>query len=82
MENKVEITLQEQITVKVQEVLETTQNIGLDQDLTQIGLDSMKAIVLIVRLEETFNIEFDDEELLMEYYSSINKIADRVALKI
>lgn len=75
-------TIFEKVTLKVQEVLETKQNISLDEELSNVGLDSLKSVALIVNLEECFDIVFEDEELLFEYFSTIQKIADRVAAKL
>lgn len=72
----------EKINFMLQEVLETHQIFGVDEDLTILGLDSLKSVALIVNLEESFNIVFEDEELLLEYYSTIGKIAARVSGKL
>lgn len=72
----------EKITLEVQNILETTMDISLGQDLLNLGLDSLKCVAMIVKLEESFNIVFEDEELLFEYFSTIQRIADKVAEKI
>lgn len=60
------------------EVLEMTegdvQNIGIEEELTEYNLDSLTAIELIVNLESVFDIVIDDEDLLIENVSSIEKI--------
>lgn len=70
------------ISLKVQEVLEINQELSLNEELSNWGLDSMKSVALVVDLEEHFNITFDDDELLFEHFSTIQKIADRVAGKM
>jgi acyl carrier protein len=72
----------EKITSKVKEILEINGDITIDENLANLGLDSLKSVALIVDLEESFNIVFEDEELLFEYYSTIQKIAGRVVGKL
>lgn len=46
----------------------------IDYDLTQIGLDSIRFIRVIVAFESVFNIEIPDEYLVLEKMNTINKI--------
>ena len=39
-----------------------------------IIVDSLEFIRLIVDLEESYKIKFDDEDLILENFSSINRI--------
>lgn len=48
--------------------------IQLDTDLYSIGMDSLLFIQLIVLLETAYSIEIDDEDLLIERFSTINQI--------
>lgn len=48
--------------------------IQLDTDLSSVGMDSILFIQLIVLLETSYSIEIDDEDLLIEHFSTINKI--------
>lgn len=48
--------------------------IQLDTDLYSVGMDSLLFIQLIVLLEAVYSIEIDDEDLLIERFSTINKI--------
>jgi len=41
--------------------------------LAEYGMDSIKMINLIVQLEDQFQIEFEDEELLMENFGDLDK---------
>ncbi|CAG7659187.1 acyl carrier protein [Paenibacillus allorhizosphaerae] len=76
------INLRTEIESKVKELLQVDGNIQLDQDLTSIGLDSMRSVGLIVDLETQYNISFNDDELLTENFSTINKIVERVQSKL
>lgn len=53
-----------------------------NEDLTSLGLDSIKSVHLIVEIEEKFNIIFEDEELLFENFSALDKIVDRIQSKL
>lgn len=53
-----------------------------DADLIALGLDSMRSINLVVELEVSFNILFDDDELLLSNFSSIDKIYSKVTQKL
>ncbi|WP_340019599.1 acyl carrier protein [Paenibacillus sp. FSL H3-0457] len=66
----------------IQEILNHNLEILNDEDLDSIGLDSLKAINLIVQLEETYEIEFDDEELIFENFSNINVITEQITNKL
>lgn len=45
-----------------------------DEDLAQYGLESITSIQLVVMLEEKYNIVFDNDDLLMSKYNTINKL--------
>lgn len=51
------------------EILENT-------DLLELGLNSLNAIEMVVYLEDTFEIEISDEDLMLENLTSINMICD------
>lgn len=58
----------------INEILDTNICIADDENLVLLGLDSMGAIKLVVRLEQMFGIEIDDDELLVENFESISRI--------
>lgn len=74
--------IENKIVEKLQEVLETVKEIATGEDLAGLGLDSIRSVALIVELEEAFDIMFDDEELLFENFSTLNKISERVIGKL
>lgn len=52
---------------------------GLDQDLRQFaGFDSLGILELLVWLESEFAIAIPDEELVVDNFTSIGKMADYV----
>ncbi|MGG4094493.1 acyl carrier protein [Paenibacillus lautus] len=77
----------DEIKIKVKDSLKRLLEIGeqevTDQeDLNQLGMDSMSSVNLVVELEEMFDIVFDDEELLFENFSTVQKITDIVERKL
>lgn len=55
------------------------EEIGLEEDLVGNHLiDSIKYIELIVKLEEEYEFEFADEDLLVENFKTIKAIAEKV----
>jgi acyl carrier protein len=48
--------------------------IGLEDDLVAIGLNSIKFLKVIVALEETFDIEMDEEQLNIENFRTLNRL--------
>lgn len=61
----------------VKELLECNNDeldYNFDFPLSLIGMNSIRAIELIVKLEEKYNIEIDDQDLLLYNVSTINAI--------
>ena len=52
------------------------------QELLSVGLDSLNVIKLIVMLEETFSIRFEDEGLQLKYFHSIDTLSNFVTSKL
>lgn len=46
--------------------------------LTELGLDSLKTMDLILSIEEAFQIQIPDEKLNSKYLNSINAITELV----
>ncbi len=65
---------------KIIEILKSTldsdSNIPLNKDtlLKDVGLDSLKFISFIVKIEEEFNIEINDSDLLFENFETVGKV--------
>jgi len=53
-----------------------------DDDLLELGLDSIKFIQIIVSLEETFECEIPDEKLLLTEMNSVNKMFEVLQLAV
>lgn len=70
------------VSNKIKDLIGIENSLDPNEDLLELGLHSMKSIQLIVDIEETFGIEFDDEELLFDNFSTIKKIIERIEDKI
>lgn len=77
-----------EITEKIIEIIHANlTNISpdfrdVDADLSQLGMDSIVFIKIIVALEGAFEIEFPDEYLLISVTNSIGKMAQIVTNEI
>ena len=71
--NKQEIT--QKVTEIIQKESELEVVIKINDDLANLGINSLNFIRMIVRLEEAFNIEFPDEALEYDKFNTILEIA-------
>ena len=51
-------------------------------NIIEAGMDSLKIIKLIIEIEEHFDFEFDDDDLTMTNFVSIDTIAELVTSKL
>ncbi|USK44118.1 acyl carrier protein [Cytobacillus oceanisediminis] len=72
--------IQEKIKNIIQELLDK-EGLSNKEDLTMQGLDSISSIELIVELEEVFSISFDDSELLLDNFKTIDLIEKMIESK-
>lgn len=54
----------------------------IDRDLSELGMDSISFIRIVVALEEIFNIEIPDEYLLFTAMNTVVKMVDVVTEEI
>lgn len=68
--------LEKTIRNKLAEVLkiENPEEISLEKDLKEYGMDSLNAIELVVALEMEFGIEFAEDDLLVDNLSTVQKL--------
>ena len=74
----------ENIQEKILEIINDTIENGVsenqvDDDLLQLGMDSLKFISIVVTLEENFDIEVSDEYLLMTEMNTVRKMVKIVS---
>ncbi len=70
---------------KILEIVNSVQDMEVtvnqcDDDLLELGLDSIKFIQIIVSLEEAFECEIPDEKLLLTEMNSVNKMLEVLQL--
>ena len=68
------------INSKEDEDMIEIDNTQLDDDLVELGVDSITFIRIVVELEELFEIEIPDEKLLITEMGTIHKIVEVVAV--
>lgn len=66
------------INSKEDEDMIEIDNTQLDDDLVELGVDSITFIRIVVELEELFEIEIPDEKLLITEMGTIHKIVEVV----
>jgi acyl carrier protein len=76
------IVLEDKVKAIVKKILEINDEINISDDLTNIGLDSLKTVMMVIDLEVSFQIVIEDEELLFENFTNIEKILRLVESKI
>ena len=68
----------EELLIELEIVCEKGIILPEENLLEQYLIDSFKFIELFVKLEESFMIEFDDEDILVENFGSLNRIAELI----
>lgn len=75
-----------EIKRKVRQIMEEEFEVDLSEYMDdrvlfdgQLMMDSVSTITLIVRLEEAFSIEVKDEDLIEDFFESINSISYKMA---
>ena len=62
----------------IEENEEVNEKISSDKTLREIGINSVQFISIIVKSEMEFDIEFDDDLLNSDRFSSIESIVDYI----
>ncbi len=72
--------MRETITELIRNVisLDANREIKDDENLIDLGLDSIKTIEIVVELEDGFDIEIDEDDLMLDNFSTISKIIELV----
>jgi acyl carrier protein len=76
--------IQEPIKGFMQERFPALQSADLDQRTSLLegnDIDSLGLLDLVAYLEDTFDIEFDDDELSPENFDSVRQLAELVSAK-
>lgn len=77
----------EQIVDKLKEIIEKSIDVNKediigDNLITELGINSVDALEILVWVENTFDIIIEDEDLSIDLLSSINTLADYVENKL
>ncbi|MFD2327985.1 acyl carrier protein [Cohnella sp. GCM10020058] len=66
-----------------EQVIKVLEQEALDNqtNLVELGLDSLKTIQLVVNLESSLGIVFEDSDLLLENFETIEKIMSTINKK-
>jgi len=70
-------TIENRIRNVIKDAVELTtpiEQVGINEDLMQLGLDSINSIKVIVAIEMEFGFEFDDEDLTADNFRTINNL--------
>ncbi len=59
--------------------IEQVKNMNENEDLVALGMNSIQFISVVVALEETFEIEYPDEYLLITQSNTLNKLVGIVS---
>lgn len=66
--------LEQRIIECLQEVLGQETIVERGTQLTEIGLDSLRFIRLVVELEEAFGIEISDDDIYLDKFGKVSDI--------
>ena len=62
-------------------LLKDITNIDQDDELIEYGLDSLNLVKVVLAIEERYNIEFSEEELEFENFSTLKRIINIIEKK-
>lgn len=71
-------SLESEIVKLMVEAGELPDNIGLDTTFQEIELESITFINIVVEIEDHFEIEFDDENMLISKYQTVGDLVNYV----
>lgn len=75
MNNMIEI-----ISELVNNVIGEERNqITCDTPFNEIGLDSLEYMNFIIKVENTFNVEFEDEDLFFDNYEKVSDFIEKIS---
>ena len=65
---------QEELINIIKEAVKDNQDITKETVLADLGIDSITFISLIIEIEDRYDIEFDDEKMMIEQYKTIGDL--------
>lgn len=74
-----------EIEIKLREILNSlieVEEVNMSLKLNEVGVDSINLIKMLILVEEAFNIELTDEELISDSYTSLNDMVSFIERKL
>ncbi|MBC8580749.1 acyl carrier protein [Zhenhengia yiwuensis] len=69
----------EVVTGKIKEIINNSEmEITVDKKIESIGMNSIDFIRLLVFLEDTYDMEFSDDDLVIGDYEVIGDVIDKI----
>lgn len=76
------ITVEHEIIKVMRKAGKLPDNIGLDTTFKELEIESITFITIIVEIEDYFEIEFDDENMILSNYEAVGDFVNYVESKI
>lgn len=81
--NEIELKIREVINYELcDDLYKNIDDISKDENLFNVGLDSLNIVKLIMGIEEKFDIIFENEEIASQNWKNISEIEKMVKNKI
>ncbi|MCR5148502.1 MAG: AMP-binding protein [Eubacterium sp.] len=81
-ENNILDDIQNQVIKLIMITRRTGDSVGIDTSMAEIGIDSITFVNIIVKVEELYDIEFDDDNMIMDKYQTVNDFIEYIKQKI
>lgn len=72
--NKMDAILKKMVLKFLETDAQMAENIDENEDLSEYGFNSLRAMELVVNIEDEFGIELEDEDLLIDNLDTIAKL--------
>lgn len=72
------VVMKEEIFSVIKQKIGSSADMNDDTALTEIGIDSVEFITMIIEIEEEFNIRFEDMQLVYDNYRTIGQLVSVV----
>lgn len=59
-----------------EDLISSVENIKNNENLYNLGLDSLNVVKLVIAIENEFDIEFDDDDIASDNWKSIDAIVN------
>ncbi len=73
--SKIVVNVINEFSLTVEQIDTVEPDLGL---LNHYGLTSLSMISLVIQLEESFDVKFDDEDLNVDNFGTVNKISELI----